>query len=85
MSEEPKTEPKVEDVAKEVSVQAPRESSLLQPDCVVVAESASAEPIELPLSAEDGTLGLATLSHAFPGAHGLKFKNPATGATRALL
>ena len=56
-----------------------------QPEYVVVSESADAEPLELPTNIEDNTLGLTTLTHAFPGATGLKYKNPATGATRALL
>jgi hypothetical protein len=51
---------------------------------VIVSESPTSEPIELPTSAEDNTLGLNTLSHAFPGAHGLKYKAP-SGASRALM
>ncbi|KAH7726999.1 RNA binding protein [Aphelenchoides avenae] len=51
---------------------------------VVVADSEDGERIELPANVEDNSLGLHTLTHAFPGAHGLKFKNPATGASRAL-
>lgn len=42
------------------------------------------ERIELPAD-QDGSLGIQTLAGAFPGAHGLKYKNPATGAFRALL
>jgi hypothetical protein len=56
-----------------------------EPEYVVVASSPSDEPLELPTSQEDGTLGMSTLVHAFPGAHGLKYKNPKTGASRALL
>lgn len=41
--------------------------------------------MELPINSDDNTLGLQTLKHAFPNAHGLKFKNPATGTYRALL
>ncbi len=39
--------------------------------------------IELPLE-EDETLRLSTLSHAFGGAYGLKYRNPDTGAFRGL-
>uniref|UniRef100_A0A914CB19 RRM domain-containing protein n=1 Tax=Acrobeloides nanus TaxID=290746 RepID=A0A914CB19_9BILA len=56
-----------------------------EPEYVVVAESIDGEAIELPTNVEDNTLGLTTLTHAFPGATGLKYKNPATNATRALL
>jgi hypothetical protein len=52
---------------------------------VVVAESIDGEAIELPTNIEDNTLGLTTLTGAFPGATGLKYKNPTTNATRALL
>ena len=43
------------------------------------------ERIELPTDEQDKTLGLQTLNGAFPGAHGLKYKNQKTGAFRALL
>ncbi|MFH4977298.1 hypothetical protein AB6A40_004007 [Gnathostoma spinigerum] len=56
-----------------------------QVDYVVVAESEDGEAIELPIDPKDGSLGMTTLVHTFPGAHGLKYKNPVTGATRALL
>ncbi|KAL3119964.1 hypothetical protein niasHT_007092 [Heterodera trifolii] len=59
-----------------------------EPEYVVVARSADeeAERIELPTNNEDNnTLGLQTLVGAFPGAHGLKYKNSKTGAYRALL
>ncbi|VDN55450.1 unnamed protein product, partial [Dracunculus medinensis] len=39
--------------------------------------------LELPVD-EDGLLPLATLSHSFPRAIGLKFKNPSTGVFRTL-
>ncbi|KHN76895.1 TAR DNA-binding protein 43 [Toxocara canis] len=52
---------------------------------VVVADSEDGDRLELPTQPEDGSLGLSTLTHAYPGAQGLKFKNPQTGASRALL
>ncbi|KAI6194217.1 hypothetical protein M3Y96_01101400 [Aphelenchoides besseyi] len=55
-----------------------------EPDYVVVTDSTNGEPLELP-TGEDNLLTLNTLTCAFPGAHGLKFKNPVTGASRALL
>jgi len=54
-----------------------------KPDFVLVAERFN--ELEVPLDPVDNTLGLQTLKRAFPGAHGLKYKNPATGAMRALL
>lgn len=57
-------------------------------DCaeyVVVGESEDGEKLELPTQPDDNSLGLATLTHAFPGAQGLKYRNPATRASRALL
>lgn len=58
-----------------------------KPEYVVVCEDENNESdrIELPINDGDSTLGLHTLTRAFPNAHGLKFKNPATGAYRALL
>lgn len=41
--------------------------------------------MELPVNKEDNSLGISTLTSAFPGSHGLKFKNPKTGASRALM
>lgn len=52
---------------------------------VVVSETEDSERLELPLLPEDYSLSLNTLVHAFPGAHGLKYKNSVTGASRALL
>ncbi|GMT16749.1 hypothetical protein PFISCL1PPCAC_8046 [Pristionchus fissidentatus] len=54
-------------------------------DYVVVQDDEGGEPMELPVNKEDNSLGLSTLSSAFPGSHGLKFKNPKTGASRALM
>lgn len=50
---------------------------------ITVAEEEGDEPIELP-SEEDGTLLLTTLSAQFPGACGLKFRNPDTRAWRGV-
>ncbi|VDK60705.1 unnamed protein product, partial [Anisakis simplex] len=56
-------------------------------DYVLVAENddPTTDRMELPTQPEDGSLGLSTLTHAYPGAQGLKYKNPQTGASRALL
>ena len=43
------------------------------------------ELIELPVNAGSTQLALLTVEHAFPGAYGLKYKNPATGASRVVL
>uniref|UniRef100_A0A7E5A1F6 RRM domain-containing protein n=1 Tax=Panagrellus redivivus TaxID=6233 RepID=A0A7E5A1F6_PANRE len=56
----------------------------VEPDYVLVKDVATDEIMELPTQIEDNTLGLKTLTHAFPGAHGLKYKT-AVGTTRALL
>ena len=48
-----------------------------------MAEEEEDEPIELP-SEEDGTLLLTTLAAQFPGACGLKFRNPDTRAWRGV-
>jgi len=53
------------------------------PNFVFVVERLN--EIELTFDAADNTLGLQMLTRAFPGAHGIKYKNPATGAQRALL
>lgn len=50
---------------------------------IQVAEEENEEPIELP-SEEDGTLLLSTLAAQFPGACGLKYRNPETGGMRGI-
>ena len=50
---------------------------------IQVAEEEQEEPIELP-SEEDGTLLLSTLAAQFPGACGLKYRNPETGGMRGI-
>ena len=50
---------------------------------VVVAEEEGDEPIELPCE-EDGTLLLTTLTGQFPGACGLKYRNPESLAWRGV-
>lgn len=52
---------------------------------VLVGESDESEKLELPTNPQDSSLGFSTLTHAFPGAQGLKFRNPVTKASRALL
>lgn len=48
-----------------------------------VSEDENDEPIEIP-SEEDGTLLLSTLSAQFPGACGLKYRNPSSGNFRGV-
>lgn len=50
---------------------------------VQVAEDEGDEPIELPVE-EDGTLLLSTLQAQFPGACGLKYRNPESRAIRGV-
>eukprot|EP01147_Barroeca_monosierra_P003602 gene3602-6194_t len=50
---------------------------------VVIKEPNSEELIEVPVN-EDGSIARSTLESQFPGATGLKFKNPSTGAFRAI-
>ncbi|CAJ0957205.1 unnamed protein product, partial [Mesorhabditis belari] len=55
-----------------------------EPIYVAAKDSEDGELLELPCN-PDKTLSLTTLSHSFPGATGLKFKNPKTGASRAVM
>jgi hypothetical protein len=48
-----------------------------------VAEDEGEEPIELPAE-DDGTLLLSTLSAAYPGTCGLKYRNPDSRAMRGV-
>ena len=48
-----------------------------------VAEKEGDEPVEIP-SEDDGTLLLSTLAAQFPGACGLKYRNPQTGNFRGV-
>lgn len=48
-----------------------------------VAEDEGEEPIELPTE-DDGTLLLSTLSAQFPGASGLKYRNPENKSVRGV-
>ena len=50
---------------------------------IAVAEEEGEEPIELPTE-EDLTLLLTTLAAQFPGACGLKYRNPETRAWRGV-
>lgn len=50
---------------------------------IQVAEDEGEEPIEIP-SEDDGTLLLSTLSAQFPGACGMKYRNPSTGNFRGI-
>ncbi len=52
-------------------------------DFILVAEDFNDDPIELPIE-EDNTLLLSTLQAQFPGATGLKYKNPETKAIRGI-
>jgi len=53
--------------------------------CAVVLDPETEELFEMPVDAADNALPVAVVVAAFPQAHGLKFKNPATGANRTLL
>lgn len=50
---------------------------------IQVSEEEQDEPIELP-SEEDGSLLLSTVAAQFPGACGLKYRNPETGNFRGV-
>ena len=50
---------------------------------IQVAEEETDEPIELPVE-DDGTVLLSTLLAQFPGACGMKYRNPETGGFRGL-
>lgn len=50
---------------------------------IQIAEDDNEEPIEVPTE-EDGTLLLSTLCAQFPGASGLKYRNPDTGTVRGI-
>uniref|UniRef100_A0A183CDJ2 RRM domain-containing protein n=1 Tax=Globodera pallida TaxID=36090 RepID=A0A183CDJ2_GLOPA len=52
-------------------------------DFVLVIDPNDNEPVEIPMNS-DGSLQLVTLEHAFPGAYGLKYTNPATGLRRVV-
>ena len=52
-------------------------------DYITVVENEGDELVELPLE-EDHTLSLGTLQGQFPGACGLKYRSPETGAWRGL-
>ncbi|VDM84979.1 unnamed protein product [Strongylus vulgaris] len=76
--------------AHETSADSPDikiEEDLINPtlqhaDFVVVADS-TGEAMELP-TASDNTLYMTTLQATYPGATGMKYKNPKTGALRAV-
>ena len=48
-----------------------------------VSESEGDEPMEVPVE-EDGSLYLSTLVGLFPGATGLKYRNPSTNTIRGV-
>uniref|UniRef100_A0A1I7ZFS5 RRM domain-containing protein n=1 Tax=Steinernema glaseri TaxID=37863 RepID=A0A1I7ZFS5_9BILA len=73
------------DLKEKVAVPEPVPNNI-EPEYVLVTDGGDdGERMELPIDPTDNSIGLTTLSHAFPGAHGLKYKNPATGASRALM
>ncbi|KAK6031476.1 hypothetical protein OSTOST_02372 [Ostertagia ostertagi] len=55
----------------------------VQPSEFVVVSENNGDPLELP-TAPDNTLFMNTLQASFPGATGMKYKNPKTGALRAV-
>jgi len=50
---------------------------------IQVTDDEQDEPIEMPIE-DDGCLLLSTLAAQFPGACGLKYRNPETGGMRAI-
>uniref|UniRef100_A0A8R1HSD7 TDP43_N domain-containing protein n=1 Tax=Caenorhabditis japonica TaxID=281687 RepID=A0A8R1HSD7_CAEJA len=52
------------------------------PEFILVQDPNGEDPIELPT--DDGSVLMSTLQASFPGATGLKYKNPKTGANRAV-
>uniref|UniRef100_A0A915E9C3 RRM domain-containing protein n=1 Tax=Ditylenchus dipsaci TaxID=166011 RepID=A0A915E9C3_9BILA len=74
------------EVESQSAATQPLKISEEEPIYVVVQDPhEGGEPVELPTNPTDNSLALNTLEHTFPGAHGLKFKNPVTGASRALM
>uniref|UniRef100_A0A914WL17 RRM domain-containing protein n=1 Tax=Plectus sambesii TaxID=2011161 RepID=A0A914WL17_9BILA len=71
--------------AKSDAPQLKTQSSEPQYVIVTDGDEKNGERLELPVDPVDNSLGLNTLSHAFPGAYGLKYKNPTSGAYRGLL
>ncbi|VDN03122.1 unnamed protein product [Thelazia callipaeda] len=67
----------------EETKETPEDAEEIDHVCVCATEDENCIPLELPL-ASDGTLPCSTLSHSFPKAVGLKYKNPATGLFRSL-
>ncbi|KAK5974301.1 RRM domain-containing protein [Trichostrongylus colubriformis] len=58
------------------------ENGIPRSEFVVVSDN-SGDPMELP-TASDNSLFMTTLQSSYPGATGLKYKNPKTGALRAV-
>ncbi|CAA90120.1 Tar DNA-binding protein homolog 1 [Caenorhabditis elegans] len=88
-----KTEPAAEvksplDEVKEIRKEAELtqtgsdEKKTTDPEFITVQDPNGDEPIELPTV--DGVVLMTTLQASFPGATGLKYKNPKTGANRAV-
>ncbi|CAI2356151.1 unnamed protein product [Caenorhabditis sp. 36 PRJEB53466] len=55
----------------------------IDPEFITVQDPAGDEPIELPTDGS-GSVLMTTLNASFPGATGLKYKNPKTGANRVI-
>ncbi|CAP23432.2 Protein CBR-TDP-1 [Caenorhabditis briggsae] len=91
----PRDEPKTEDDAKspldevkdirkeaELTQTGSAVKQVADPEFITVQDPTGEEPIELPT--DDGSVLMTTLQASFPGATGLKYKNPKTGANRAV-
>ncbi|CAO4365077.1 unnamed protein product [Caenorhabditis nigoni] len=91
----PQDEPKPEDDAKspldevkdirkeaELTQTGSAAKQVADPEFITVQDPTGEEPIELPT--DDGSVLMTTLQASFPGATGLKYKNPKTGANRAV-
>uniref|UniRef100_A0AC34QY64 RRM domain-containing protein n=1 Tax=Panagrolaimus sp. JU765 TaxID=591449 RepID=A0AC34QY64_9BILA len=79
-----KNEEQAKSTTTKAAVKTEIQENSAEPEFVLVKDVITGEVMELPTQADDNTLGLATLTHAFPGAHGLKYKTD-NGVTRALL
>ena len=51
--------------------------------CILVAPKENDDPVEIPLE-HDGTVLMSSIQSQFPNAIGIKFRNPATRAFRAV-
>lgn len=74
----------VKEIRKEAELTQTGDASKKEadPEFITVQDPAGEDPIELPTA--EGSVLMSTLQASFPGATGLKYKNPKTGANRAV-